>query len=443
MTIHATEHGRHQGWVDKHPQSYIHGVERWITNRADRVIACSFYMREQIADIFGVDEVRVTVIPNGIDPDDLRPHDEPELRRLRAEFAAPEEKLVLLIGRLVEKGFQLALEAMPMVLDEAPDTRFLVAASGTHEPELKRQAAELGLLEHGSFSVGSVTTSCTRCTGSRTSAWCRRSTSQFGLVALESMASGCPASWPTQVASARSFPRTAPGFASARGTRRRSPRWRFACCATKRLASAWWPRASSTSAASTGPTWPGRRPSSRRARRRHVIAVEREVQLARLRQVAERCRTRPATRQRNAWMGGIAMPRSTCLVAVLAADLEPDRRVAVDQPALRRPRSPRPGSIPARRPRAVTPILGSGSAGRARMRSRAACRAGGRGRSGGSGDRRGAGEREGEAADDGGHRQDREEPHADLPGVHELDAAHPGGLRVARPRGQAARIRPA
>ncbi len=67
-TIHATEHGRHQGWVDKHPQSYIHGVERWITNRSDRVIACSFYMREQIADIFGVEEARVSVIPNGIDP---------------------------------------------------------------------------------------------------------------------------------------------------------------------------------------------------------------------------------------------------------------------------------------------------------------------------------------------------------------------------------------
>ena len=44
-TIHATEHGRHQGWVDKHPQSYIHGVERWISNRSDRVIACSYYMR--------------------------------------------------------------------------------------------------------------------------------------------------------------------------------------------------------------------------------------------------------------------------------------------------------------------------------------------------------------------------------------------------------------
>ena len=70
-TIHATEYGRHQGWVDKHPQTYIHGVERWITNRSQRVIACSHYMREQIADIFGVEEERISVIPNGIDPDDL------------------------------------------------------------------------------------------------------------------------------------------------------------------------------------------------------------------------------------------------------------------------------------------------------------------------------------------------------------------------------------
>ncbi|MBK5230634.1 MAG: glycosyltransferase, partial [Thermoleophilia bacterium] len=35
MTIHATEYGRHQGWVDKHPQSHIHGVEKWAVNRAD------------------------------------------------------------------------------------------------------------------------------------------------------------------------------------------------------------------------------------------------------------------------------------------------------------------------------------------------------------------------------------------------------------------------
>jgi len=192
-TIHATEHGRHQGWVDKHPQSYIHGVERWITNRADHVIACSYYMREQIADIFGVEEQRVSVIPNGIDPEDLQPSDATELKRLRAEFAAPEEKLVLLIGRLVyEKGFQIALEAMPRLVERVPGTRFLVAGSGTHEQELKRQAEDLGLLDHGTFlgwigddvlhSLYPIADLCV----------VPSIYEPFGLVALEAMASGCP-----------------------------------------------------------------------------------------------------------------------------------------------------------------------------------------------------------------------------------------------------------
>jgi glycogen(starch) synthase len=192
-TIHATEHGRHQGWVDKHPQSYIHGVERWISNRSDRVIVCSYYMSEQVADIFGADERRVTVIPNGIDPGDLQPRDDPDLQRLRSEFAAPKERLVLLIGRLVyEKGFQLALEAMPRLIDSVPGTRFLVAGSGTHERELRRQADDLGLMEHGTFlgwigddvlhSLYRIADVCV----------VPSIYEPFGLVALEAMASDCP-----------------------------------------------------------------------------------------------------------------------------------------------------------------------------------------------------------------------------------------------------------
>jgi glycogen synthase len=192
-TIHATEHGRHQGWVDKHPQSHIHGVERWIANRSDRVIACSYYMREQIADIFGVEEERVTVIPNGIDADDLQPHDEPELRRLRAEFAGPDQKLVLLIGRLVyEKGFQLALEAMPSLIEAVPGTRFLVAGSGTHERELRKQAADLGLMEHGTF-LGWIGDDVLHSLYRLADVCVVPSLYEpFGLVALEAMASDCP-----------------------------------------------------------------------------------------------------------------------------------------------------------------------------------------------------------------------------------------------------------
>jgi glycogen(starch) synthase len=192
-TIHATEYGRHQGWVDKHPQTYIHGVERWIVNRSQRVIACSHYMREQVVDIFGVAEKRVSVIPNGIDPDDLQAQDPAELVRLRSEFAAPEEKLVLLIGRLVyEKGFQLALEAMPRLIDAVPGTRFLVAGSGTHEAELRRQAEELGLMEHGTF-LGWIGDDVLHSLYRIADLTVVPSIYEpFGLVALEAMASGCP-----------------------------------------------------------------------------------------------------------------------------------------------------------------------------------------------------------------------------------------------------------
>jgi glycogen(starch) synthase len=190
-TIHATEYGRHQGWVGKHPQSYIHRVETWMARRADRVIVCSHYMRGHVADVFGVDETAVTVIPNGIDPRDLVAVD--DLGALRARFAAPDERLVLLIGRLVyEKGFQVALEALPRVIRRVGGVRFLVAGSGTHEAELKRLAGALGLTEHGTFmgwigddvlhSLYRIADLCV----------VPSIYEPFGLVALEAMASGCP-----------------------------------------------------------------------------------------------------------------------------------------------------------------------------------------------------------------------------------------------------------
>jgi glycogen(starch) synthase len=191
VTIHATEYGRHQGWVDKHPQSHIHGIERWITNRAERVIACSAYMREHIADIYGLEEERIAVIPNGIDPSELVPVD--DLDTLRARFAAPDERLVLLVGRLVyEKGFQLALEALPGLIERVGAVRFIVAGSGTAEQELRDQASRLGLDDHGTF-VGWIGDDVLHSLYRIADLTVVPSIYEpFGLVALEAMASGCP-----------------------------------------------------------------------------------------------------------------------------------------------------------------------------------------------------------------------------------------------------------
>ncbi|MFL5834086.1 MAG: glycosyltransferase family 4 protein, partial [Solirubrobacterales bacterium] len=138
-----------------------------------------------------IDEQRVAVIPNGIDPDDLTAVD--DLAALRQGFADPHERLILLIGRLVyEKGFQIALDALPSVIERVGDVRFLVAGSGTHEQELKKQASRLGLDEHGTFmgwigddvlhSLYRIADLCV----------VPSIYEPFGIVALEAMASGVP-----------------------------------------------------------------------------------------------------------------------------------------------------------------------------------------------------------------------------------------------------------
>jgi glycogen(starch) synthase len=191
VTIHATEYGRHQGHVDRHPQSYIHGVERWMANRAERVIACSAYMRDHVADIYGLEEERIWVVSNGIDPADLVPVE--NLAALRRRFADPHERVVLLVGRLVyEKGFHLALEALPDLIERLRTVRFVVAGSGTAEHELREQAGRLGLDGHGAF-LGWIGDDVLHSLYRIADLTVVPSIYEpFGLVALEAMASGCP-----------------------------------------------------------------------------------------------------------------------------------------------------------------------------------------------------------------------------------------------------------
>jgi glycogen(starch) synthase len=190
-TVHATEFGRHQGWVDKHPQSHIHAVERSMVHCADRVITCSHYMRSHVASVFELAPELITVIQNGIDPSDLEPLVE-DLAELRARFAAPDDRLVLLVGRLVyEKGFHLALDALAPVIRRLGNLRFVVAGTGTAEAELKTQAERLGLTPYGSF-LGWVGDDMLHALY-RVADLCIVPSiyEPFGLVALEAMASGC------------------------------------------------------------------------------------------------------------------------------------------------------------------------------------------------------------------------------------------------------------
>lgn len=193
VTVHATEYGRHQGWVANHPQSLIHAAEKRMVHLADHVITCSQYMADHVCEVFGVAVEKLTAIPNGIDPLEIAAPSNVDLALARERYAQPDELLVLMVGRLVyEKGFHLALEALAAVIGRSPGVRYAVAGTGSAEADLHHQADAMRISGHGLF-LGWVGDDSLH-TLYRIADVCVVPSiyEPFGIVALEAMAGGCP-----------------------------------------------------------------------------------------------------------------------------------------------------------------------------------------------------------------------------------------------------------
>ena len=116
-----------------------------------------------------------------------------DLDQWRRQWAAPEEEMVLYVGRHVfEKGVDLLLAAAPKVLAHRPQAKFIIAGDGPCHNELKRQAWELGLGEKVLFPgyVDDLTRNSLYHLADAAVFPSRYE--PFGLVALEAMAGGAP-----------------------------------------------------------------------------------------------------------------------------------------------------------------------------------------------------------------------------------------------------------
>ncbi|MBW3658146.1 MAG: glycosyltransferase family 4 protein, partial [Actinobacteria bacterium] len=144
-TIHATEYGRHQGYLPGPMNKLIHQVEWWLTYEARRVITCSKYMRQQCRDIFLLPADKVDVVPNAVAVRDFAlPED--EVAAFRRTLVGPRTKMVLFAGRLeYEKGIQTVLEALEQVRAAVGPVKFFIAGTGTYSDELRRKVRDLKL----------------------------------------------------------------------------------------------------------------------------------------------------------------------------------------------------------------------------------------------------------------------------------------------------------
>jgi len=131
-TIHATEAGRHSGWVSGSISRQVHAVESWLVHESDSLIACSASMSDEITELFGPGLAETSVIRNGIDAARW-----PFARR-HPRTAAPE---LLYVGRLeYEKGVHDAIAALPRIRRTHPGTTLTVAGKGTQRDWLQDQA---------------------------------------------------------------------------------------------------------------------------------------------------------------------------------------------------------------------------------------------------------------------------------------------------------------
>lgn len=151
-TIHATEHGRHNG-IHTETQRYISEMECQLTHDAWRVIVCTNYMRQEVERALGVRWDKIDVIPNGVCPEKLVSEMNFNSIEFRRRFAHDHEKIIYYVGRMTyEKGVSVLLRAAPRVIWEMGGYAKLVLIGTGNTDDLKRLAWELGIWDKCYFT---------------------------------------------------------------------------------------------------------------------------------------------------------------------------------------------------------------------------------------------------------------------------------------------------
>jgi glycosyltransferase involved in cell wall biosynthesis len=160
---------------------------------SDATIAVSDIVKDRLVR-WGVRPGKVTIIPNGVDTDELG-FDAEARERVRAQFGiSPHTYVIGALGRLdPNKRVDLTMEAAAPMLGEK--CKILVIGRGEDQPRLEAAAKRLGVTEHVIFGgYQSDTTAMLAAFDLYVAASLQET---FGLSVLEALASGLPVLYTT------------------------------------------------------------------------------------------------------------------------------------------------------------------------------------------------------------------------------------------------------
>ncbi len=152
MTVHSTEYGRCGNELFWHGQSKrIRDLEWEGTYVADRVVCVSESLRKEATWLYSLPEEKTLSIYNGVDSGRFDIDvDVEEVRRSCA--VGVDHPCVLFAGRLAwQKGPDLLVEAIPSVLEQRSDVKFVFAGDGDMRAQLEARSASTGILDSVRF----------------------------------------------------------------------------------------------------------------------------------------------------------------------------------------------------------------------------------------------------------------------------------------------------
>ena len=183
-TLHATEAGRHSGWINGSVSRQVHALESWLARESDSLIACSASMRDEITTLFGPLVSDVHIIRNGIDAA-CWPF------ASRSKHSGPGR--LLYCGRLeYEKGIHDLIAALPRIRHTHPGTTLTVAGDGTQLDWLVEQVRRHRVVKATTFAGHLNHSELLDALHGADAVVLPSHYEPFGIVALEAAAAGAP-----------------------------------------------------------------------------------------------------------------------------------------------------------------------------------------------------------------------------------------------------------
>ena len=153
FTLHSNQYGRDGNNFYDGKAKDIQNLEWYGTYIADRVIVCSYAMKEETKWIHRVPEEKIRVIPNGIWVKNFDGFIDPWKDAKSKWGIGVYDPLILYVGRMTyQKGPDLLLEAIPDVLRDYPNAKFVFVGDGYMKPQLERRAKELNIIHAVRFT---------------------------------------------------------------------------------------------------------------------------------------------------------------------------------------------------------------------------------------------------------------------------------------------------